>query len=112
MGQGRSSERYFYGPNGETQIYAGQGQPVASSTVGNPFGYTGQVYDSEIGLYHYRARAYSPALGRFLQLDPAGFVDGMNRYQYAGRESARVCQIGVDARRRERRVVDALDVRP
>jgi len=23
-------------------------------------------------------------MGRFLQLDPAGFVDGMNRYQYAG----------------------------
>ncbi len=83
-GSGAVVERYFYGPNGETQIYNGQGQPVTSSTVGNPFGYTGHVYDSEIGLYHYRARAYSPAIGRFLQLDPAGFVDGMNRYQYAG----------------------------
>ena len=42
------------------------------------------MLDGETGLYHFRARAYSPSMGRFLQLDPAGFVDGMNRYQYAG----------------------------
>ena len=33
-------------------------------------------YDSETGLYHYRARAYSPALGRFLQPDPISFSGG------------------------------------
>ena len=36
------------------------------------------------GLIHYRARYYDPALGRFTQPDPAGFVDGINRYAYVG----------------------------
>lgn len=34
--------------------------------------YTGQEYDAEIGLYNYRARFYSPDLGRFVAVDPAG----------------------------------------
>jgi YD repeat-containing protein len=38
----------------------------ASANVGL-FSYTGQVYLQAAGLYHYRTRAYSPSLGRFLQ---------------------------------------------
>ena len=33
------------------------------------FQYTGQAWLPELGLYHYKARLYSPALGRFLQVD-------------------------------------------
>ena len=33
--------------------------------------YTGQEFDSEIGLYNYRTRFYSGELGRFLAIDPA-----------------------------------------
>jgi RHS repeat-associated protein len=36
----------------------------------------------EAGVYHYRARAYSPTLGRFLQTDPISHSGGMNLYAY------------------------------
>ena len=46
-----------------------------------PYTYTGREYDEETGLYYYRARYYSPSIGRFLQEDPAGEE---NLYAYVG----------------------------
>ena len=34
---------------------------------------TGQQWLPELGMYHYKARIYSPTLGRFLQTDPIGY---------------------------------------
>jgi RHS repeat-associated protein len=52
-----------------------------------PFGYTGQRIDPETnGLYYYRARHYSPPLGRFFQTDPIGFSGGSNTYAYVNND--------------------------
>jgi RHS repeat-associated protein len=51
-------------------------------TSGIRFRYTGQQWLQEIDLYYYKARFYSPALGRFLQTDPVGYQSDLNLYAY------------------------------
>ena len=64
----------------EKYAYTANGQTVATGPSTAAYRYTGRRWDAETGLYFYRARAYSPALGRFLQADPIGTAGGINLY--------------------------------
>jgi RHS repeat-associated protein len=65
---------YTYEPFGRTSS--------SGASDGNTFQYTGRENDGT-GLYHYRARSYSPALHRFVSEDPLGFAAGdPNLYAY------------------------------
>ena len=61
---------------------------LASSTgsTSNPMKFTGG-HDTGLGVYHFGARYYDPAVGRWAQQDPidqAGDLREANRYSYAG----------------------------
>src|SRR5438094_4957438 len=66
-----------------TYRYDSYGKLTASTgTVANPFQYTGREFDSETGIYAYRARYYDQNVGRFLSEDPIAFNGGLNLYRY------------------------------
>lgn len=54
-----------------------------TTLAGTTFGFTGQRYDSELGLLYFKRRYMSAKLGRFLQPDPVGYTGhDFNLYTY------------------------------
>jgi RHS repeat-associated protein len=72
-----SYEEYF--PYGGTSIISGANQAEVALKV---YRYTGKECDDSTGLYYYGARYYVSWLGRWLNPDPIGPVDGLNLFAY------------------------------
>jgi RHS repeat-associated protein len=75
---GTMTQRFAYDEFGSTAL--------GSDVNGEQFRYAGRRFDPETGLYYYRARYYSPTLGRFLQPDSVGYDDDLNLYAYVGND--------------------------
>jgi RHS repeat-associated protein len=75
-----------YHPYGATSYHS------ARSGVGvslKRYRYTGKERDEETGLNYHGARYYLPWLGRWMNCDPKGLVDGVNLYQYTMNNAVR-----------------------
>ncbi len=82
-GAGAVVERYSYDVFGTPTVRDDNGNVIAASAYANRFLFTGREWIKEVGVYDYRNRIFSAALGRFLQTDPIRFQAGdMNLYRY------------------------------
>lgn len=79
---GAAVERYSYSTFGKTTIKDLGNNVITESVIGNNYGFSGRRLDAETDSYYYRARCFSPLLGRFLQVDPLGYEDSMNLFEF------------------------------
>ena len=77
-------ERYLYDPYGKVTVCEDDWTPREgnASAYSNEILFTGHRLDPESGLYITLHRHYHPTLGRWMQRDPQGYVDGMGLYEY------------------------------
>ncbi|HMO94431.1 MAG TPA: RHS repeat-associated core domain-containing protein, partial [Pirellulaceae bacterium] len=73
-------ERYAYTAYGQVKVMTHTAGVKSWTDNSNRFLYTGREWDNDTQLYHFRARQYSPHLGRFTSRDTLGYVDGMSLY--------------------------------
>ena len=88
---GDVAERNIYTSYGEATfldgswsltVVSGVTENGTASAYGNETLYGGYGLDAESGLYHAQRREYHCSLGRWIEDDPGGYLDGQNLYQY------------------------------
>ncbi len=79
---GNVAEEYEYDAYGNMTLYDGAGNVITSSAIGNPYGFASSMFDPDAELYYMLNRYYDPYLGRFMTMDPQGYKDGGNLYEY------------------------------
>jgi RHS repeat-associated protein len=89
MHDGLGSVRQLLDSTGEVQTnyaYDPFGVPLMGGEVSNPYQFTGEAWDAEVGLLYLRARYYQPEVGRFITKDPwlgdTWAPGSLNRYAY------------------------------
>ena len=92
-------ERVDYDAYGLPTFFDDDGSIMERSSIGNAILFTGREYDADSETYYYRSRSMHPKVGRFMQKDPLGYVDGMNLYSYVNNMSI----IMVDSKGKEKK---------
>jgi RHS repeat-associated protein len=81
-------EQYEYSDYGAPIFFDGGGVLLSSSSVGNPYLFTGREFDSESALHCYRTRYLDSAAGRFTTRDVLGIWGDLGNlggaYAYVG----------------------------
>jgi RHS repeat-associated protein len=77
---GQVLERFVYDPYGKFTVLT-SAWANTSDAYGWRYFFQGGRWDPVTGLYNFRFRDYSPTLGRWMEQDPLGYVDGANTYQ-------------------------------
>ena len=104
LSDGLGSVRHAMDENGAVVAYNEfdpYGNPVQNGS--EPYGYTGEWWENDVGLLHLRARWYSPLTGTFLSVDPVeseppyAYVRGnvVNRTDPSGRFSPNAIRTSV-----------------
>ena len=98
------TEAYDCDAYGNTLCYSGPGtdglwftdDDVQTNNPINTTIFTGRQYDPESQIYYYRARYYSPSIGRFISRDPLGAFAGLNLLAYVrNNPTSRVDPLGL-----------------
>ncbi|NNM85686.1 MAG: RHS repeat-associated core domain-containing protein [Phycisphaerales bacterium] len=77
------AQRYVYSPYGSLTVLNADFSATPSGTQPvSDYLYQGMTLDAVTGLYYARNRNYSPSLGVWISQDPAGYINGADRYQF------------------------------
>jgi len=74
-------ERARYDGYGKRTLLDATYTTITTANVDQSYGYTDIRHDDESGLQYYRARYFDNYLGRFINHDPLGYMDGLNLYR-------------------------------